>query len=172
MIFTRTRDVIQPKRANPFDAGIDFYVPAYTDEFASIVAEKSNLDAETIMKDQNIKLKPGESCLVPLGVKVIVDQGEALVAFNKSGIASKKSLLVGSAVVDFGYEGEVHLNLHNVSDQVQTIDFDSKIIQFLQLKIDTRQPTEVATEEYETIARREFDKDSSRGAGGFGSTGN
>ena len=33
---------------------------------------------------------------------------------NKSGIASKRQLLVGACVVDSGYDGEIFINLHNM----------------------------------------------------------
>ena len=71
MKFCKVRKVKTPIRANNTDAGIDFFVP----------------------EDQKIiSLDPGESCLIPSGIKCNVPEGFALVAFNKSGVAVKKAL--------------------------------------------------------------------------------
>jgi len=41
MIYTKIRDVKSPKRANPTDAGIDFFIPAFNADLALAVHEKS-----------------------------------------------------------------------------------------------------------------------------------
>ncbi len=167
LIFTKTRDVKSPYRANPTDAGIDFFIPEYSDDFGVEIQEKS-MSCVTITRD-SIIMKPGDNILIPLGVKVIVKDGESLVAFNKSGIGAKKGLGHIAEVIDRGYEGEVHLNMINLSNQVQEIGFGQKAIQFIQLKIAQDTPEEVSTEEYETLCKLEHTK-SNRGEGGFGST--
>lgn len=142
--FCRTRDVKAPARANPTDAGIDFYIPA---DFPTTT------------------LKHGESVLIPAGVKVDVPAGWALVFMNKSGIASKKRLIVGACVVDHAYSGEVHLNLLNAGDADQTISPGDKIVQGVMLPIGSHAMTE------ESESQMWLDAQSNRGAGGFGSTG-
>ena len=57
MKISKIRDVKTPTRANPTDAGIDFFVPN---------------DQETI------GLKPGESAFIPSGIKVNCPEGYAL----------------------------------------------------------------------------------------------
>ena len=143
MKFAKIREVKTPTRANSTDAGIDFFVP----------------------EDQsNIKIFPGDSCLIPSGIKVNVPKGFALVAFNKSGIAVKKQLYAGACVVDCGYQGEVHINLTNVGKEEQYIKPGDKIIQFVLLPLGDPNLFELEEDElYET--------ESSRGDGGFGSTG-
>ena len=96
MKFAKVKDVKTPKRANNTDAGIDFFVP----ETAG-----------------TITLTPGDSCLIASGIKVNVPEGYALVAFNKSGVATKKGLQVGACVVDCGYQGEVHIHLVNIGQE-------------------------------------------------------
>jgi len=143
MRISRIRDVKIPTRANSTDAGIDFFVPE---------------------DQQKIKLFPGNSCLIPSGVKVNVPEGFALVAFNKSGVAVKKQLYAGACVVDCGYQGEVHINLTNVGSEEQYINPGDKIIQFVLLPLGDPYVEEVTEEMlYESI--------SDRGAGGFGSSG-
>jgi len=83
---------------------------------------------------------------------------------NKSGIASKRGLLVGACVVDRGYTGEIFVNLHNVTHRNQTIHSGDKIAQAVFVKI----TTDIRLVESENI----YDDDTTRGSGSLGSTGN
>ena len=47
------------------------------------------------------------SSLVSTGLKTEVPEGYMLEIKNKSGIASKRQLVVGACVVDPGYDGEI-----------------------------------------------------------------
>lgn len=138
MNFSKVRNVKTPNRAHRLDAGIDFFVP----------------------EDYAARVNPGESVNIPSGIKVEVPSGFALVAFNKSGIASKKQLLAGACVVDAGYTGEVHLNLLNVGNQSVDIEPGQKILQFMLLPV-----LPCTLVEVDEISGGE------RGEGGFGSTG-
>ena len=82
---------------------------------------------------------------------------------NKSGIASKRSLLVGACVVDRGYTGEICVNLHNVTHRNQTLHEGDKIAQAVLVKIETN----ISLVESDSI----YDEDTSRGDGALGSTG-
>ena len=82
---------------------------------------------------------------------------------NKSGIASKRGLIVGACVVDRGYTGEIFVNLHNITHRNQTIHAGQKIAQAVFVKI--REDIEII--ESENI----YDKETSRGDGALGSTG-
>ena len=95
-----------------------------------------------------------------------VPSGHALVFMNKSGIGAKKQLDVLACVIDEDYEGEVHINLVNSGKNVQYIEAGDKIVQGLILPINYAMPEEIGTVE-ELYAG----SDSSRGEGGFGSTG-
>lgn len=145
--FTKTRDVTTPARANPGDAGIDFYTPA--DYPVTVIA-------------------PGESVLIPAGIKIEVPIGYALIFHNKSGIAAKKNLYVGACVVDHGYAGEVHINLVNNGNMAQTIRPGDKIVQGIMVPILLPELIEVD----EASLYQDIHVAGSRGAGGFGSTGN
>lgn len=143
MKFTKIRDVKSPKRANSTDAGIDFFIPNdFTDQ----------------------SLLPGDDILIPSGIKVEVPVGCALVAFNKSGVATRKNLQVGACVVDTGYQGEVHVHLTNIGSRVQQVEHGDKIVQFVLLKLGDPILEEVSE-------KLLYTEDSSRGEGGFGSTG-
>jgi dUTP pyrophosphatase len=169
MKFTKTRKVKSPQRGLSTDAGIDFYVPEFTDDLLQHIKDKSLSDVTiktTKDNDTVLVFSPGDNYLIPLGVKVQVASGEALVAFNKSGIGSKKGLCKLAEVVDEHYSGEVHLNMVNTTNKTCLLPFNTKAIQFLQLRISQTTPEEVTNEEYNTIM-----SGSLRGEGGFGSTG-
>ena len=144
---SKTRDVKVPHRANSgADAGIDFFVP-------------NDFTAQT--------LAPGASVKIPAGIKVEVPAGYALIFFNKSGVAAKRSLIVGACVIDHGYAGEVHINLINAGNTIQTISPGEKIVQGILIPVITFETIEVPEEElYSSIHVA-----GSRGTGGFGSTG-
>lgn len=142
----KTRDVKTPTRGTSGSAGMDFYVP-----------NDYPMDLCTI--------HPGERYFIPSGVKANVPSGYALVAFNKSGIALNKSLVAGAAVVDSDYQGEIHLHLINVGKDTVEINPGQKIIQFLLLPVDH---CEIQLVEEKNL----FNAETSRGTGGFGSTGN
>ena len=54
---------------------------------------------------------------------------------NRSGNASKRSLLVGACVIDSGYNGEVFVNLHNVGTTTQFIERGMKIAQVVMIPV-------------------------------------
>ena len=142
MKIAKVKAVKTPVRGTPESAGIDFFVPE------GIIA----------------RLVPGQSCLIPSGIKADVPQGHALIAFNKSGVAVKKNLYVGASVVDEDYQGEIHINLTNVGREEVEINPGEKIIQFILLPVF-----------YDTIEEVELENlyagATTRGEGGFGSTG-
>ena len=86
---------------------------------------------------------------------------------NKSGVASKKHLHVGACVVDETYTGECHLNLTNIGDCNITISAGEKIVQGLVVPINYCQAEEISS-----LDELYKDFETSRGAGGFGSSGN
>jgi len=100
-----------PVRANPSDAGLDLrWCPREEAESA-------------------LSIGPGESVLVPTGCTFGIPHGYMMEIKNKSGVASKRQLLVGACVVDSGYEGEVFVNLHNVGAETQFLDPGDKVAQ-------------------------------------------
>lgn len=170
--YCKVREVKSPARAHEFDAGIDFFVP--TSLTMDVMNEKfktTGCEVETeVGEDGFIKkfiLKPNESVLIPSGIKVKVPEGYMLQYHNKSGVASKRGLLVGANTVDIGYEGECHLDLHNMSKFNQVIAAGDKIVQGILVKIGFHVPEEVKDE-----GALYGGSHSERSDGGFGSTGN
>ena len=162
--FTKIRDVKSPTR-NQGDAGSDFYVPEYSDEFKQVLYEKNENNNISIYEN-NIYIGAHSQILIPSGIKVdIIDKNTYLDFENKSGIATKKELLIGAQVIDAIYQGEVHINVHNVSDKPQVITFGQKLAQAIHKEYRNTEWEEISNEEYDSIPT------SIRGEGGFGSTG-
>jgi len=161
MKYTKIRDVKSPTRGTSQSAGIDFYVP------------------NDFNHNYPLSIPPGGRALIPSGIKVNVPTGFALIAFNKSGVASKTGLIVGACVVDEDYQGEIHLNVINTTQPFEIYDADGhystdsgyvtinpgeKLVQFILLPVNYEIPVEVAIDEL-------YEESSERGEGGFGSTG-
>lgn len=156
--FTRVRDVKAPSRGTSESAGLDFFVP---NDFAG----------KTI--------NPGESVLIPSGIKCAYQKGHALIFFNKSGVSTKRMLTALACVCDSDYQGELHISLCNVGTEPQEIKPGEKIAQFLLMPIQLPNPMEVSSEQElfdQWALMRSHDENtqvfSERGSGGFGSTDN
>lgn len=170
MKFTKTRDVKCITRATAGDAGIDFFVPTIDGEFKEdfFAKNKNNvvgvISSTTPDSVSEITVEPHGQVLIPVGVKVVVPEGHALIAFNKSGVASKTGLTAGACVVDEQYRGEVHINVLNTSDKTVCIQEGMKLMQFVLIPINQDMPEEITNDEYAAFA------DTERGEGGFGSS--
>lgn len=150
--FSKVRlDVKTPTRSNPSDAGMDvYYCPP---------------DGE-----QAVMIPPLGKAKLPTGIRVALPHGFALEIKNRGSMAANKGLLVGACVVDAGYEGEIFIDLHNVSQHPQTIEVGDKIAQFVvypvvHVRMVELDDTELFENAHEPIVI------SDRGDGGFGSTG-
>ena len=138
-----------PVRSNPSDAGLDvFYCPEY-DKGAIFIG-------------------PTQTAVLPTGLRFEVPHGYMLEVKNRSGLASKRSLVVGACVIDAGYDGEVLINLHNIGTETQIVEAGSKIAQIVMVPV-------VHFRAIETHGGNLYDwypiAISERGDDGFGSTG-
>ena len=98
-----------PTRGNPSDAGLDVYFSP--------------------KEREPVTINPGQSVILPTGLKFGVPHGYMLEVKNRSSVASKRSLIVGACVVDSGYDGEVFVNLHNIGTEPQVVEPHTKIAQ-------------------------------------------
>ena len=143
-VFKLRENAKLPVRAHTSDAGADiFYCPE---------------------EEEPIVIFENESELIPTGIKIGVPEGHMLEIKNKSGVAFKKSLVVGACVVDSGYNGEIFVNLHNIATGHQIILPGEKIAQAVLVPI-------VAAEFEEIHEDNVYDTTTSRDAGALGSTG-
>ena len=54
---------------------------------------------------------------------------------NRSGMAAKRSLVVGAHCIDSGYDGEVFIDMHNIGNQQQIITPGTKIAQLVMVPV-------------------------------------
>ena len=148
---SRVRPTAQlPSRSNPSDAGADvFYCSAVHSEKKEIVVWS------------------GDSKILPTGLKVEVPHGYMLEVKNRSGMAAKKSLVVGACVIDSGYSGEIFVNLHNIGNVSQTVKNGDKIAQLVLIPVVQWRSVEVT----ENNLYQDPLTISNRGEGALGSTG-
>ncbi|MEE8605787.1 MAG: dUTP diphosphatase [Candidatus Aminicenantaceae bacterium] len=104
-------------------------------------------------------LEKGQVEAIPSGVKVAIPDGYVGLIWDKSGV-SLKGVHRLAGVIDSGYRGEVKVVMINLSDKPFAIDKGMKIAQMLVQPI-----TMVCVVEAEDL------DNTSRGEGGFGSTG-
>lgn len=158
MKITKIREVKTPTRGTECSAGLDFYVPA----------------------GMKLSMLPGDDVLIPSGIKVEVPHGYALIAHNRSSMATSTRALkyaglkghpnstrgcvvVGACVVDEDYQGEIYIHLINVGRCAETIVAGMKVVQLVL--------TPVSYEGVEVVDEEElFNQATERGKGGFGST--
>lgn len=161
----KTKNVKTPTRGTRMSAGIDLYIP---DDFYIKNGDEHLLVSEDIDNEKSIAIIPGASVLIPSGIKANVPTDRALIAFNKSGIAVNKNLMVGASVIDEDYCGEIHIDIKNVGNTTVHVKAGDKIIQVVCIPVDYVN-IEECNSELEC-----FGDDlglSERGEGGFGSTG-
>lgn len=158
--FSKVRNVRTPEYGTPGSAGIDFFIPE---------------DCSS-----NIYIPPHTDVLIPSGIKAKVPNDYALIAKNKSGIATsfgamrragkepKKtqplaSIIAGACVVDSDYQGEIHIHLINVGTTEVILEPGMKVIQFILVPIKQARLIEVPESKL-------FSEITERGTGAFGST--
>ena len=113
--------------------------------------------------EKAIVLNPGESLLVSSGIAIhIGDPGYAAVVLPRSGLGSKNGIVLGNLVglIDSDYQGPLTVSLWNRGKAAFTVQPLDRIAQLVVVP--------VAQVEFEVV--EEFAA-STRGAGGFGSTG-
>lgn len=112
--------------------------------------------------DEPVTLKPLGRALIPTGLFVEVPQGYEMQVRPRSGLAAKYGVTVLNApgTVDADYRGEVKVILANLSDCEFVVNDGERIAQLVVARHER-----VEWEQVEQLS------DTSRGAGGFGSTG-
>jgi dUTP pyrophosphatase len=113
--------------------------------------------------DAPLMLHAGDSHLVRAGIAIhLGDPGYAAVVLPRSGLGSKHGIVLGNLVglIDSDYQGEVLVSVWNRGKSAFTIQPLDRIAQLVVVPV-----VQVEFEVVEEFAA------SSRGAGGFGSTG-
>lgn len=112
---------------------------------------------------EDVTLQPGERRLVPTGIALALPEGYVALVHPRSGLAHRNGLSLVNApgTIDAGYRGEVQVCLVNLDPATP-----------IELRRGDR-IAQLVIQRFETAAFVEVDTlpDSSRGAGGYGSTG-
>jgi dUTP pyrophosphatase len=138
------------------DARIREMLPQYGTPGAAGLDLRACLDAPLV-------LQPGESQLVPSGIAIhIGDPGFAAIVLPRSGLGAKHGIVLGNLVglIDSDYQGQVFVSMWNRGQAAFTIQPMDRIAQLVVVPV----------QQVEFNIVEEFTA-SSRGAGGFGSTG-
>ncbi|HEY1399028.1 dUTP diphosphatase [Roseateles sp.] len=113
--------------------------------------------------DEAITLAPGDTVLVPTGLAIhIGDAGLAAMILPRSGLGHKHGVVLGNLVglIDSDYQGQLMVSVWNRGKDVFTIQPMERIAQMVIVPV--VQPTFRVVDDFDA---------SSRGEGGFGSTG-
>lgn len=134
-VFKLNKDATLPTRNKSTDAGLDIYA----------------LESAFVLPGETVKIKTGIAINVPEGFVAKIE--------DRSGLAAK-GLRTGGGVIDFGYNGDVTVVMHNISNITHLkLDIDhtiadksefgyriekgDKIAQVLLYKVETPQVEEV-----------------------------
>lgn len=112
--------------------------------------------------EKPVDIRPGGAAAIPTGISFEVPMGYVMLVFSRSGHGFKHCVRLGNAVgvIDAGYRGELQVALHNDGRARFKVAHGDRIAQAM---IIPRPAIEL--EEAGELS------DSSRGAGGLGSTG-
>ncbi len=140
---------IRLKRLHP-----DAQLPQY----AHGPEEDAGMDLQSV---EDVTLLPGAAVLVPTGLAIELPPGFEAQLRPRSGLALRHSITLPNApaTIDPGYRGEIRVILLNLGAQPYQIHKGDRIAQMIIAR-------------YESISWIESDlADSTRGQGGFGSSG-
>ncbi|HEY1130480.1 MAG TPA: dUTP diphosphatase [Roseateles sp.] len=138
------------------DARMAEQIPAYA------TPGSAGLDLRACL-DEAVTLAPGQTTLIPTGLAIhIADPGLAAIILPRSGLGHKHGIVLGNLVglIDSDYQGQLMVSCWNRGQSEFTIQPFERIAQLVIVPV------------VQAVFRRvdSFDA-SSRGAGGFGSTG-
>jgi dUTP pyrophosphatase len=113
-----------------------------------------------LLASKDITLKPMERAMIPTGIAMEIPEGHVGLIWDKSGLSMKFGLKTLGGVIDAGYRGEIMIGMINLGSEDYMFLKNQKVAQMIIQKKET-----AIIEEVEDLS------DSSRGTGGFGSTG-
>lgn len=138
------------------DSRMKEYLPSYA------TSGSAGLDLRACIADP-VTLSPGETQLVPTGLAIhIADPGYAALILPRSGLGHKHGIVLGNLVglIDSDYQGQLMVSAWNRGTEPFTLNPMERLAQLVIVPV-------------LQVGFRIVDEfgESSRGAGGFGSTG-
>ena len=110
--------------------------------------------------DEPLIITSRSTSLVPTGLAIRLPTNHYGRIAPRSGLAYRHSLDVGAGVIDEDYSGEIGVVIFNLSDKDYTVYHGDRIAQLIVTPYISPEINEVT-----------FLKDTTRGSGGYGSTG-
>ena len=112
-----------------------------------------------LMSNEDLEIYPNEQKLVDTGIAIKIPQGFAGFVYNRSSQGKKGITIPHSVgVIDSGYRDTIKVLLKNIGDDPYKITVGDRIAQLVIQKV-------------ELVGFKDIWNDSTRGTGGFGSTG-
>jgi dUTP pyrophosphatase len=136
---------VKIKRLHP-----DAKIPEHKTEYAA---------GFDIYSHQDVMLYPGETMKIPTGIAIEIPEGFYLRIEDRSGMAAK-GIHKAAGIIDSDYRGELIIVLHNSTNEIYRIEKHDRIAQGILTPAMQGHFTE-----------SEDLSETSRGAGGFNSTG-
>lgn len=137
------------------DHGEGLPLPSYE------TADSAGMDLRAAVGDP-VLIAPGDIALVPTGFKIALPSGFEAQVRPRSGLALKKGITIPNSpgTIDADYRGEVGVILQNLGKQVFVIERGDRIAQMVIAPV-----TRAVWKQQVSLT------ETSRGTGGFGSTG-
>ena len=139
------------------DKRVREHLPAYATPGSAGMDLKACIDAPLV-------LQPGKTEMIPTGLSIYIrDPGLAAVILPRSGLGSKKGIVLGNLVglIDSDYQGQLLIAAWNRGDSPYTLEPFERLAQLVIVPVVQAQFTLVD----------EFAQGTERGTGGYGSTG-
>jgi dUTP pyrophosphatase len=135
-------------------------LPTYATPGAAGADVRANLMPEE--REAGLTLQPMQRLVVPTGIRVEIPAGYEVQIRPRSGLAVKHGITLPNTpgTIDSDYRGPLGVALVNLSDQPYTVQHGDRIAQMI-----------VAPVVQATFTVVEALSDTTRGEGGFGSTG-
>ena len=134
-------------------------IPTYGSEFAA----GADLYAVIHNEENKVEILPGETAFIDTGIVMEIPNGYVGLVYARSGLSCKQGLAPANkvGVIDSDYRGNIIVALYNQSNEIRSVSEGDRIAQII------IQPVE----QFEFKVKGKL-SDTTRGNGGFGSSGN
>ena len=137
-------------------------LPVKITDAAAVLPSRSSASAAglDLYSCEDVLLSPGRVITVRTGISIEIPAGCAGLVWPRSGMAAKHGIDTMAGVIDSDYRGEVKVVLTNHGTEAYRIKAGDRIAQLIIQKYEALNPVKA-----DTLS------DTSRGSGGFGSSG-
>ena len=111
----------------------------------------------------DVTIPPGEAGIIPTGLRFEIPRGHALMVYSRSGHGFLHGVRLGNCVgvIDHGYRGELRICLRNDGHAPYVVKSGSRVAQAMLIEVPS----------VRMLMVDDVSNNTSRGEGGFGSTG-